>query len=154
MAHHVVQLLYDKIHINSICCIKSREARPKRKIYIVWTIQNSASHTRIPRRLDLRWSCCGLQQPQFLFLLFKQSLHFLRMSNLISIGFTALAGSCGAFFTLLSFGIATKSQSTYIAARCTARPRTVIYNPNPTDSSQDRGNILWGGWIPWVMKLR
>jgi len=75
------------------------------------------------------------------------------MSSLTSIGFTAVAGTCGTVITLVFFGVAIKIQSTFIAARCIARPKTVIYNPIPSDASQDRGNVCWG-WIPWVMKLR
>jgi len=74
------------------------------------------------------------------------------MSSLTSIGFTAVAGTCGTVITLVFFGVAIKIQSTFIAARCIARPKTVIYNPIPSDASQDRGNVCWG-WIPWVMKL-
>jgi len=74
------------------------------------------------------------------------------MASLIAIGFTAVAGTCGFVVSMISFGFAMSKQSTCIAARCIARPKTVIYNPNPADACQNRGNIFWG-WVPWVMKL-
>jgi hypothetical protein len=74
------------------------------------------------------------------------------MANLAAIGFTVSAGLGVFTVSLVSFGIAVKHQSTFIAARCEARPPTVIYNPKPTVRSQDRGSPLWG-WIPWVMSL-
>ena len=43
-------------------------------------------------------------------------------------------------------------QSNFVAARCAGRPKTVIYNPKPSNPCQDRGNVFWG-WVPWVMKL-
>ena len=74
------------------------------------------------------------------------------MANLAAIGFTVVAGMGVFTVSLVSFGIARKNQSTFIAARCEARPKTVIYNPKPKVRSQDRGNPIVG-WIPWVMSL-
>jgi len=74
------------------------------------------------------------------------------MATLTAIGLTAVAGTCGFAVSMISFGLATWKQSTFIAPRCIGRPKTVIYNPNPTDATQDRGNLFWG-WVPWVMKL-
>eukprot|EP00536_Pseudo-nitzschia_multiseries_P007157 jgi/Psemu1/286916/fgenesh1_pg.165_\ len=74
------------------------------------------------------------------------------MATLTAIGFTSLAGSFGFIVSMISFGFATSKQSTFIAARCSARPKTVIYNSNPNDACQDRGSVYWG-WVPWVMKL-
>jgi hypothetical protein len=74
------------------------------------------------------------------------------MATLTAIGFTVVAGTCGFAVSMISFGFATSKQSAFIAARCIGRPKTVIYNPNPTHTCQDRGNVFWG-WVPWVMKL-
>lgn len=74
------------------------------------------------------------------------------MANLAAIGFTVAAGMGVFTISLVSFGVAVKNQSTFIAARCEARPPTVIYNPRPKVRSQDRGNPIFG-WIPWVMSL-
>eukprot|EP00934_Nitzschia_sp_Nitz4_P000795 Nitzschia sp. Nitz4//scaffold32_size149145//19447//26119//NITZ4_002866-RA/size149145-augustus-gene-0.25-mRNA-1//1//CDS//3329548030//795//frame0 len=75
------------------------------------------------------------------------------MATLTAIGVNFM-GSMGVFTaTLVAFGAAIRSQNTFVAARCTARPPTVIYNPDPNrDPSQDRGNPAIG-WVPWVMKL-
>lgn len=55
--------------------------------------------------------------------------------------------------TMVAFGCAMKSQNTFIAARCTARPPTVIYNRSPyRHPSQDRGSPMLG-WVTWVMRL-
>lgn len=48
--------------------------------------------------------------------------------------------------------MAMSKQSNFVAARCVGRPKTVIYNPKPSNPCQDRGNVFWG-WVPWVMKL-
>lgn len=74
------------------------------------------------------------------------------VATLKGIGFTVIAGLCGFAVCILCFGRAVKRQSPYIAARCVARPKTVIYNPNPSHPCQDRGNVYLG-WIPWVMTL-
>jgi hypothetical protein len=74
------------------------------------------------------------------------------MADLAAIGFTVVAGLGVFTISFVSFGVAVKHQSPFIAARCVARPATVIYNPKPILRSQDRGNPIWG-WIPWVMKL-
>ena len=74
------------------------------------------------------------------------------MATLTAIGFTAAAGICGFAVSMASFGVAKSIQSEFIAARCVGRPRTVIYNSNPSHACQDRGNMFWG-WVPWVMKL-
>jgi Late exocytosis, associated with Golgi transport len=71
---------------------------------------------------------------------------------LAQIGVTALAGVLVHSFCIFFFGIALIRRSTHIAPRCQARPRNVIYNPNPSHLSQDRGNPFWG-WIPWVLRL-
>jgi len=81
---------------------------------------------------------------------FKKSC--IGMATLTAIGFTAVAGICGFTISMTLFGFATWKQSTFIAARCIGRPKTVIYNPNPTHACQDRGNVIWG-WVPWVMNL-
>ncbi len=74
------------------------------------------------------------------------------MSTLTAIALN-LVGSMGVFsITMLAFGCAVKSQNTFIAARCAARPPTVIYNPNPRHPCQERGNPTLG-WILWVMRL-
>jgi hypothetical protein len=45
-------------------------------------------------------------------------------------------------------------EATHIAPRCEARPREVIYNPNPLGSpSQSRGEPLLLGWVFWVLGL-
>jgi hypothetical protein len=74
------------------------------------------------------------------------------MTTLAAISFT-LVGGIGIFsITLASFGYAVANQSTFIAARCEARPRNVIYNPKPLHPCQYRGNPMLG-WILWVMRL-
>lgn len=74
------------------------------------------------------------------------------MTRLAQIGVTVVVGFIVLSVAILFFGIAVKLRSTHIAPRCEARPRNVVYNPNPADPSQDRGNA-WLGWIPWVLKL-
>ena len=45
-------------------------------------------------------------------------------------------------------------RSTHIAPRCEARPRNVIYNPDPCcDPSQSKGNPFLLGWVWWVLNL-
>lgn len=63
-----------------------------------------------------------------------------------------MASFCVHGLAILSFGFAVKFRSTHIAPRCEARPRNVIYNPDPRAACQDRGNP-WLGWVPWVLKL-
>ena len=74
------------------------------------------------------------------------------MTRLDQIAVTMAAGFIVQTTAIVLFGIAQKTRSTHIAPRCEARPRNVIYNPNPTDPSQDRGNA-WVGWVFWVLKL-
>lgn len=50
------------------------------------------------------------------------------------------------------FGCAVKARSTYIAPRCTARPKETIYNPSSDVASQNRGNA-WLGWVIWCNSL-
>lgn len=74
------------------------------------------------------------------------------MTTLQTIGYT-LAGSFGVgIVSLACFGCAVRSRSTFIAPRCTARPKETIYNPNPSHSSQVRGGP-WLGWIWWCNSL-
>ena len=74
------------------------------------------------------------------------------MTTLEAIGFTVVGGSIVFFLSLLAFGIAVRRQSQYVAPRCSARPKQVIYNPKPEHSAQDRGNAFLG-WIRWSMSL-
>ena len=74
------------------------------------------------------------------------------MATLSAIGLTAVAGMSFFAVSMTLFGIATWKQSVLVAARCAGRPKTVIYNPNPSHPCQNRGNVFWG-WVPWVMKL-
>ncbi|CAB9500392.1 DUF221 domain-containing protein [Seminavis robusta] len=74
------------------------------------------------------------------------------MPQLEQIAATFVAGFLVHSISILLFGVALKLRSTHIAPRCEARPRNVIYNPNPEHSSQDRGNPFLG-WVPWVLKL-
>ena len=74
------------------------------------------------------------------------------MTRLDQIGVTVGVGFFVQSMAIVFFGIAVKMRSTHIAPRCEARPRNVIYNPNPTHPSQNRGNA-WLGWVPWVLKL-
>jgi Late exocytosis, associated with Golgi transport len=75
------------------------------------------------------------------------------MATLSAIAFN-LVGSLVVFcISMVLFGCAVKSQNKFIAARCEARPPSVIYNPSPyRDPSQNRGNPTLG-WIPWTMGL-
>ena len=74
------------------------------------------------------------------------------MATLNSIAIT-LAGGAGVFsVTLAMFGCAVVKRSTFVAARCEARPRNVIYNPDPSDKCQARGNTPFG-WLKWAMRL-
>ena len=99
------------------------------------------------------------------------------MTRLDQIGVTVVVGFIVQTTAIVLFGFAQKARSkfflfmapsrfarsslilclhsitgTHTAPRCEARPRNVIYNPNPTDPSQDRGNA-WVGWVFWVLKL-
>ena len=74
------------------------------------------------------------------------------MATLSAIGLTAVAGLCGFCASMGAFGVAMSKQSNFVAARCVGRPKTVIYNPKPSNPCQDRGNVFWG-WVPFVMKL-
>jgi len=75
------------------------------------------------------------------------------MATLSAMGFN-LVGSMSVFcVSIVLFGTAVKRQNKFIAARCAARPPTVIYNPSPyRDPCQNRGNPTFG-WIPWTMGL-
>lgn len=76
------------------------------------------------------------------------------MATLSAIGFTVAAGLSVFSVAMVSFGTAVRHQSPFIAARCEARPRTVVHNPDDREEGgpQNRGSPMWG-WIPWVMKL-
>lgn len=74
------------------------------------------------------------------------------MTTLQAIGFTVAGGSVVFFLSLFAFGIAVRRQSQYVAPRCAARPRKVIYNPKPQNSVQDRGTAILG-WVRWSMNL-
>ena len=74
------------------------------------------------------------------------------MTTLQAFGFTLAGGSAVACLSTALFGCAVLKRSVYIAPRATARPRDVIYNPNPTDKSQKRGGPTFG-WISWVLNL-
>ena len=50
------------------------------------------------------------------------------------------------------FGVVVRTRSPYIAPRCTARPRDVIYNPSPSSKAQKPGSPMFG-WIPWCNEL-
>ena len=71
------------------------------------------------------------------------------MSSLQAIGYTLGGGTSILVVSFLSFGIAVRCRSVFIAPRCTARPPETIHNPNPTDDSQRRGNPVFG-WIHWL----
>lgn len=56
--------------------------------------------------------------------------------------------------TLLLFGCALRLRITHVAPRCEARPRNVIYNPDPNcDAVQKRGNPFTLGWLFWSLRL-
>jgi hypothetical protein len=76
------------------------------------------------------------------------------MTTLETIGYTAGGGLGVTLITIGLFGCAVKARSTYIAPRCTARPKETIYNPRPTafSQSQARGNA-WLGWVAWCNSL-
>ena len=74
------------------------------------------------------------------------------MTTLQAIGFTCAGGSIILFLSLLAFGIAVRRQNQYIAPRCAARPKKVIFNPKPEHADQNRGSALLG-WIRWSMSL-
>jgi Late exocytosis, associated with Golgi transport len=74
------------------------------------------------------------------------------MTTLQQIGFTLAGGTAVLVVSFGLFGFAVTQQSSYIAPRATARPGTVIYNPHPVSSSQQRGNPVTG-WIPWTLAL-
>ena len=74
------------------------------------------------------------------------------MTTLEQIGFTAAVSSTVAVLAVISFGCAVRARSTFIAPRCTARPLDTIYNPEPSDDSQKRGNATLG-WIWWVNSI-
>jgi hypothetical protein len=74
------------------------------------------------------------------------------MTTLQAIGFTCVGGSIVLFLSLLAFGIAVRKQSQYVAPRCAARPKKVIFNPKPEHPDQNRGSALLG-WIRWTMGL-
>lgn len=74
------------------------------------------------------------------------------MTTLQAIGFTLVGGSTCLLVSFAAFGIAVSRRSVYIAPRCTARPRDVIYNPSPKSKWQRRGTPMLG-WIPWCSEL-
>lgn len=61
------------------------------------------------------------------------------MTTLQAIGFNAAAGASLGILGLLGFGYAVVNRHEFIAPRCAARPKNTIYNPHPSDISQDRG---------------
>eukprot|EP00980_Cylindrotheca_fusiformis_P028826 scaffold22653_cov119-Cylindrotheca_fusiformis.AAC.7 len=67
--------------------------------------------------------------------------------------YVTLASGVGFFaVTLGFFSIAVVQRSIFVAGRCVARPRDVIYNPNPKHPCQDRGSTIFG-WMAWAMSL-
>ena len=75
------------------------------------------------------------------------------MTSLQSIGLTLAGGSTVLVTSMSLFGLAVRYRSTFIAARASARPPDVIWNPKPTiKSQQERGNP-WLGWITWTLQL-
>jgi hypothetical protein len=74
------------------------------------------------------------------------------MATLAAISFTLVGGIAVFGVTLAAFGCAVKRRSVFVAARCVARPRNVIYNPKPIHPCQNRGDPTLG-WIMWVMRL-
>jgi hypothetical protein len=77
------------------------------------------------------------------------------MATFQSLGITLAVGSAGGVLGIALFGMAIRERSNYVAPRATARPKNVIWNPNPhlpEASEQNRGNPTLG-WVPWVMRL-
>ena len=74
------------------------------------------------------------------------------MATLESIAFTLAGGTCITALSLACFAVAVRARHPYIAPRCTARPKNVIYNPNPQHSCHDRGSPMLG-WIGWTLGL-
>lgn len=75
------------------------------------------------------------------------------MTTLGALAFNVAAGSSLGFLSLFGFGVGVVNQNEYIAPRCSARPKQVIYNPAARKGHpQYRGSPLWG-WIPWTLSL-
>lgn len=77
------------------------------------------------------------------------------MTTLESVGTTLGLGSVVTVLSLFGFGFAIRRRSPLIAPRAVARPRNVIYNPQPTSSVQDRRDRLSPtfGWVRWALEL-
>lgn len=74
-----------------------------------------------------------------------------RMTTLAAIAYTLAAGAAISSVTIVAFGCAIRQQTPLLAPRATARPSSVIFDPQSSSISY-RGNA-WLGWIPWVMSL-
>lgn len=76
------------------------------------------------------------------------------MTTLGAIGFNLAAGLGLGLVALTGFGVAVWNRCEYVAPRCTARPKNVIFCPEMvgTKTVADRGNPFWG-WIPWTLGL-
>ncbi|CAJ1945572.1 unnamed protein product [Cylindrotheca closterium] len=74
------------------------------------------------------------------------------MATLAAIGITAGGGLGILTITLGCFTAAVINRNIFVAGRCVARPKDVIYNPNPKHPSQDRGYTPLG-WMIWAMSL-
>lgn len=74
------------------------------------------------------------------------------MATLTSIGYTLGGGFTVFTVTIACFSAAVYKRNIFVAGRCVARPKEVIYNPNPKDPCQDRGKTVFG-WFQWAMSL-
>ncbi|KAL7557538.1 hypothetical protein ACA910_019251 [Epithemia clementina (nom. ined.)] len=68
------------------------------------------------------------------------------MTTLEALAFNVAAGTALGLTSLFGFGVAVVHQHEYIAPRCAARPKSVIYNMASYSSP-----LL--GWIPWTLNL-
>lgn len=74
--------------------------------------------------------------------------------ELTAIGVTLAFSISVLAAVLFAFALAMRFRSTNIAPRCEARPRNVIYNPDPcADPAQRKGNPFCLGWVSWVLNL-
>jgi len=69
-----------------------------------------------------------------------------------SIWITIIVGLVVFIACFLFFGYGVKKNLREISPRCAARPPESVYNPDPKDPSQERGNPYFG-WMKWVMSL-